>query len=464
MAANPVKPRRIVRVLDGLWYVGSAPHTLMALTALLAGTLALAAIIPQQPTGLAGAAAEQWLTGAASAYRQAGSFLRAVGAFHIASSPWTRAILTALALNLTLRVAAQAGFLYRLWRSPGLLNAPPRLIVQRAALPGALDTLVDQTPAALRPRFSSVAVDHDADRAQMYAVRRPLGATGPLLTYAGPLLILLGLLLNDTLGWRAVNIALARGNSTLLPRAEGLWITLDGIAGEQSAPVTLSLTRMNADKKVRIAANQPARWGGVWLTQQEIAPALAVTAEDSSGQPIAIQSLAPGGEVNQKLQLLFQQTQSEQAFALPTRDLTFRAVSYPALPERNIAAPVFLVEAYRGADPVPVFDELVEDTAAVKLDGVTLTLQRDRYVILEAAALPGLPPLLLGAIITLAGVITSVVWGPTRAWIGMAADGDAVDLAVRAAVAAEPEREMTRLLAALQTAPAPVAMEDADAG
>jgi hypothetical protein len=46
----------------------------------------------------------------------------------------------------------------------------------------------------------------------------------------------------------------------------------------------------------------------------------------------------------------------------------------------------------------------------------------------------------------------------------MAADGDAVDLAVRAAVAAEPERELNRLLAALRTAPAPVVMEDADAG
>ena len=464
MAANPVKPRRTVRVLDGLWYAGSAPHTLMALTALLAGTLALAAIIPQQPAGLTGAAAEQWLTGAASGYRQAGSFLRAVGAFHITGTPWMRALLAALALSLTLRVAAQASFLHRLRRSVGSATAPPRLIVQRTALPGVLDTLASLTSEALRPRFSSVTVDHDAGRAQVYAVRRPLGAVGPLLTYIGPLLILLGLLLNDTLGWRAANIALAPGGSALLPTTGGPRITLDGVGGQAAAPVELHLTDAQGDRNIRIVANRPARWGSVWLTQQEIGPALAVSAEDSNGRPVAVQALSPGGEVSEKLHLLFQQTQGEQAFALPARNLTFRAVSYPALPERNITAPVFLVEAYRGADPSPVFDKLVEDTATVNLDGVTLSLQRDRYVILEAAALPGLPLLLIGAIITLAGVITSAVYGPTRAWIGMAADGDAVDLAVRAAAAAEPERELARLVAAIRSIPATTLAEPTDAG
>ncbi len=463
MAPNPVKPRRTLRVLDGLWYAGSAPHTLMALTALLAGTLAVAAIIPQQPAGLAGAAAEQWLAGAASSYREAGSFLQAVGAFHITSSPWMRVLLAALAFSLTLRVAAQGSFLRRLWRSPGPLNAPPRLIVQRAALPGALDTIVHQTQTALQPRFRTVSVDSDAGRAQIYAVRRPLGAVGPLLTYIGPLLILLGLLLNDTLGWRAVSIALAPGDSILLPRADGLQIGLDSIAGEGNAPAALTLRGTNANRNVHIAANRPARWGSIWLSQQETGPALAVTAEDSSGRPIVIQSLAPGGGVSQKLHLLFQQTQSEQAFALPTRNLTFRAVSYPALPERNIAAPVFLVEAYRGADPAPILDELVEDAATVNLEGATIALHRDRYVALDVAALPGLPLLLLGAIIALAGVMASAFWGPVRAWIGMAVDGDAVDLAVRAAVSAEPDREMARLFAALQPASATAVTEPSDA-
>ena len=463
MAPNPAKPRWPIRVLDGLWYAGSAPQTLMTLTALLAGTLALAAIIPQQPAGLEGAGVEQWLAGAANSYRAAGPFLRAVGAFHIASSPWMRVLLAVLALNLALRVATQASFLGRLWRSPEPLNAPQRLIVQRAALPGALDTVLIQTRAALQPRFSTVSVASDSGRAQLYAVRRPVGAVGPLLTYIGPLLILLGLLLNDTLGWRAVNIALAPGGSTLLPHTNGLRITLDDIAVGKEALPALTIASTNAEKQVRVAANRPARWGSVWLSQQETGPALAVTAVDSSRRPIVIQSLAPGGEVSERLHLLFQQTQGEQAFALPSRNLTFRAVSYPALPERNIAAPVFLVEAYRGADPAPVLDELVEDTAEVSLDGVTVTLNRDRYVALDVVALPGLPLLLLGATILLAGVLTGAFWGPARAWIGMAVDGDAVDLAVRAAVSAEPEREMARLLAALQPAPAAAVTETTDA-
>ena len=272
---TPSSPGELLRVLDGLWYAGSAPHTLMALTALLAGTLALAAIIPQQPAGLAGAAAEQWLTGAASGYRQAGSFLRAVGAFHITSSPWTRAILAALALNLTLRVAAQAGFLHRLWRSPGTLNAPPRLIVQRAALPGALDILVNQTPATLRPRFSSVAVavDHDAERAQMVRsaatagrhrsaahLRRAVADPARTAAERHPRLAR-----QQTSPWRpAIRPCcpprmVCGSRSTALPASN-------------PRRLTLSLTRMNADRNVRIAANQPARWGSVWLTQQEIAP------------------------------------------------------------------------------------------------------------------------------------------------------------------------------------------------
>ena len=465
MALNPVKPRRIVRVLDGLWNVGSAPHTLMALTALLAGTLALAAILPQQPVGLEGASGEQWLAGAAGSFREAGSFLRAVGAFHLTSGPWMRVLLAALALNLTLRVAAQVRFLHRFRQPIAPVAAPPRLIVHRTSYPAALQNALEHAERVLRLRFRVVTVAQDAGRAQIYAVGRPLGAIGPLLTYIGSLLVLLGLLANDTLGWRAVDIALAPGDTALLARSGNLRVTLDNIAGEENPAATLALAREDAVKNVRSAAGQPAVWGSAWLAQQGTGPVLAVTAQDGSGRPLVLQTLAPGGEASQTLHLVFRQTQGEQAFALPTHNLTFRAVSYPALPEQGIAGPVFLVEGYRGADPTPVFEALVEEQATLNADSLTIVLRRDRYVSLDAAGLPGLPFLLLGAALTLAGVMLSAFRGPVRAWIGMAEDGETVAVAVRAAVAAEPELETLRLLAALQPAPAEAEMpEPSDAG
>ena len=260
-------------------------------------------------------------------------------------------------------------------------------------------------------QFGTVTVQHDADRAQIYAIRRPSGAIGPLLTYIGPLLILVGLLLNDTLGWRVTDISLAPGNTTLLTQAANLRITLDSMSGEGNATADLTLARAETDKGVRTAAGRPAIWGSIWLSQAGSGPALAVTAQDGSGQPLALQSLAPGGEASQMLYLLFQQTQAEQVFALPTRNLTFRAVSYPALPEQGITKPVFLVEGYRGDDPAPLFEKLVEAQANLIVDGLTLGLRRDSYVTLDAARLPGLPLLLLGAVITLTGVIIERVLG-----------------------------------------------------
>ena len=261
MASNPVKPRRIVRVLDGLWYAGSAPQTLMA------------------PDGSAGGDAGVRRDHSATTGRPDGRSRR------------TMADGRGQRLSPG-RVVPPGG--WRLShhqqsvdaRPPGRPGAEPdaphggssRLSPQTVAVAASAERSapLDRPPCcvprtaghpreselpALRSRFSLVAVDSDPERAQVYAVRRPVGAVGPLLTYIGPLLILLGLLLNDTLGWRVVHIALAPGGSTSLPTAEELRVTLANIGGEQKAPATLHLAGAHADKEILIAENRPAALG-----------------------------------------------------------------------------------------------------------------------------------------------------------------------------------------------------------
>jgi hypothetical protein len=452
MTLNPASTRRLDRVLDALWCACSAPQALMALTALLAGTLAFAAIVPQQPARLEGAAAERWLTTAAASYQRAGPILEAIGAFDVLGSLWVRILLAALAFNLALRIAAQLRFVRRLWQHVQPFAAPSGLPLRHSTLlPVPFGPALTRVETTLRDRFPRIIIDAKAENAQLYAERRRVGALGPLLTYLGVLLVLLGLFVNDTAGWRAADIALAPGGTAILVPSDGLRLTLDAINGEDpTMSGVVTLDQGGKGKTVRLGFTRPANWGNVWLSQQATGPALTVTAQGSDRRPLPLQSLSPAGEVDQTLHILFQQAQGEQAFAIPTRNLTFRAVSYPAMPERGIQTPVFLVEGYRGTDPTPAVSELVEDETTVALENTELTIRRDRYVILEVAYLPGLLPLFLGVLLTLAGVSLSGFWGPVRAWTGMAAGPDDVAMAVRVAAPVESGQETVRLLQALE--------------
>ena len=458
MTPTPAKPHRIVRLLDGLWRACSAAQTLILLLSLLAGTLIAAAFLPQQPAGLTEVSAESWLTTTAGAYRNAGEFLRGIGAFHLLGGPWLRFLLAALAFNLTLRLATQAQHLRRAQdRVP-----PAGLPICRETLPGPLAARLEEAEARLRGPFSTVVCQSADGHAQMIAARGRAGAAGPLLTYGAALLILAGLLLNEALGWRAGDIALAPGGTALLTQAGGLQATLTGIAGSDADDrSSLTLIHHGQMRQVRLGPAQPARWNNLWLAQQAIGQALVATAAGSDNRPLLLQSLAPGGGVEQTLRVLFGQAQGEQEFAIPTRNLAFRVVSYPALPERGIQRPVFLVEAYRGNETAPAISELVEDKATFTLDNVTLALQRDRYISLQAAYLPGLLLILLGILAALAGVALTAFFGPVRAWIGLAADQGNVHVAARVAAPADGHSEAERLLALLRPA-APE--EPADAG
>jgi hypothetical protein len=178
---------------------------------------------------------------------------------------------------------------------------------------------------------------------------------------------------------------------------------------EQAAMIDVTLIQAESPaRQMRLGPLPVGRWGNLWVYQQATGPALTVTAQDGEGHPLALQSLATGGESGPELHLLFRQNQSEQGFGLPTANLTFRAVSYPSLPEKGIARPVFLVEAYRGDAATPVLSQLVEDEAETTVDGVLLSLRRDRYVLLGAAYLPGWSVVSIGGLLALAGAIVAL--------------------------------------------------------
>ncbi len=373
---DSASPRRITRALDGLWHISSATSTLMVLLVLLAITVAAAAVLLPLSPSLGDAAGARSLASAVTGYGALGRFLQRLEGLTAFGSFWLRLLLVALAYTVALRIAVQARVLARDWHRP---------LVGLA--------------------------------------RRRLALAGSLLAYFGTLLLLSGLLVNHVAGWRVADIALAPGDRFSLEQANGFQVGLEEIGGTepyQESLISLAWDRENQPiGMARVRHGRPARWGGLWIAQRAAGAALDVAAEDGRGRALLLQSLEPAvgepgrvGEVSERIHLLFRQTQAEQAFALPTRNLAFRVVSYPALPDRGIREPVFLIEAYRGEEPTPVLSEFVTTQADLVLDSAEIHLRRGRYAILDAAYLPGLLPFAAGGLAIILGVLLALLPGP----------------------------------------------------
>jgi hypothetical protein len=445
-------------MLDSLWFAASAPHMTIALTVLLALTFALAALLPQLPAGSDPIAANRWFATTAAAFGRFGPFLVSSGLLNALDGPWIAILLGLTGFHLALRSASQIRQLMRP-RSHAPL-APQGLPFELAQL--------EVTPAALAPRVDSLAQTHarhfvtqphgpeDAapgarPRVDAFMERRSWARSGPLLTYLGPLLIAGGLLWNSVGGWRALDVSLAPGRVSQPPQAKGLAVTLvtapDPVAGR---PGVLSLARGSATRDAWLEAGRPATWGSVWVAQRASGPALSVSAE-ADGDRLSLQALEEGEGAGEALRLRFAENENEQGFAIPEANLAFRVVSYDRLPERGIERPVFLIEGFVGEDATPQLNELVEDQGRVTWQGVTLSLQRNRYVVVDLASVPGLPLLAAGGLALLAGAAIVAWGGLTRTWINAAAEGEGTLLAVRSAAPAAGQREVAFVVDKLAT-------------
>jgi ABC-type transport system involved in cytochrome c biogenesis permease subunit len=247
---------------------------------------------------------------------------------------------------------------------------------------------------------------------------------------------------------RTVQPAQARGLALSLVDAG----SADGTrSAERGLPAVVSLARGSDTRYAWLGYARPVTWGAVWASQRSSGPALAVKAS-AGGSSLPLQSLEGEAVPADSLYLRFGRNENEQAFTIPGRNLAFRVVSYESLADRGYDRPVFLVEGYEGSDPAPGLNELVESNKTVEWQGTTLTLQRDAYVVVDLAALPGLPLLMLGGLLLLAGVVMTAWGGLTRLWVNAAAERDGTSVAVRAAAPAVGQREAARIAVGLVAA------------
>ncbi len=438
--------------LDTFWHLASSGPVTLALCLLLVATLALAAIFPQLPVGLDSAATERWLGAAAAPYRGVGAALLIIGVFTILEGLWLRIVMALLAYNLALRLAHQLRRLWEGWR-PVLLPPPypPGLPSHHITLAATAQVGLEAVQASMQARYGVRASTVETGQARVYGRRGRAGTIGALLMTLGPLLLLAGLVVNDVAGWRTSEIALAMNGSASLSVTPGLRILLNDIEGE-GLHTTALLTVIRSDGRqaqLRAGYLRPAHWGNLWIIQLTTGPALEARAL-SGGQPLLLQALTAGGPVSDEIRTPFRQTPSEQAFAIPARNLTVRVVSYGALPEHGIQGPVFLVEAYRGDDPTPLVTQFVEKQATFSVDDVTVDLRRERHAVLSAAYLPGALLLALGGLLLAAGGLLVLGWGNMETWAHLIFEEDATGVTFHTAAPLRGRTEAHRLARAAE--------------
>lgn len=469
MTATSGSPSRPAAWLDRFWRFASSGRLTLAFGALLALTLALAVLFPQAPGGAEPGELERWLTAAAARYRETGSLLRLLGVFTILQSFWLRLLSALLAYNLALRLADQLAALSRAWRP---LDAPPPLrpglAVAHVTVSAAAEPVLATVEELLRSRKGQLVTAAAPDGACVYSRRGRPGAARGVLATAGLLLLLGGLFVNLTAGWQTAALPLTVHSSTPLSPANNLRIALDAVEGEgAAATITVGLTWPDGrQERRRLGVYRPAHVGDLWIAALDARPTLAALAARaaSGNRPLLLQSLAAEGQAGEELRTPFRQAQTEQAFAIPAHNLTFRVVSYDALPAQGVTGPVFLVEAYRGDDPTPILTQLIETEALLTLGDVTVNLQRDRYVVLAAAYLPGLALWGLAGIALLAAAVLGVAWRYAETWAHLAGRPPIVAVAFRTAAGRRGRAALQQLVEAVAAAyPAPDGESDASA-
>jgi len=385
MTAEAGKERALSTVFDGLWRVFSDSRTALALGAVT-------------------------LLGAVLALR-AGRLDTLV----------MRGMLALLAFSLLLQLAIQIERAVRVWSSrftPAPWEPPAVELVPK----GATEAVYARAEVVWRESFSHVLSAEPPDAA-LYGARRRPGIVGPILAVSGALIVLAGLWLNTLRGWSAGDLVLGGGVGVSLPGGAQL-VLEEAAPGATGAAIRLS---QSGREEARVAATgRPARSGAFWVQARAGGPTLEATAHDAAGNAVTLLPMGSGRDAGPALSIPFPPTQAEQAFSAPESALVFRTVSYPSLPERGIAGPVFLVEAFRVGDEEPAMSQLVEDEAAMLLDGMTFSLRRGAYLDVKAAYLPGWPLLAAGALLVALGLLLAALFGAREAWLTLPAGGVAV--------------------------------------
>jgi cytochrome c biogenesis protein len=415
----------LTEVSDRIWKFFISKKTALALI-LAMGLLSLAGTLLQQaPEGLSRdpQAYQQWLDSVRGRYAGWTTPLNMLGLFQVFSSIWFKAVTLLLATSI---LACSVNRTPRLWRAAFRpRTAVPDSFFDRAPLKETIEspTEPDEAITAVRRvlhgnRFHVVADPDDPHR--LYADRFRFGPFGAVIAHLSFIVILLGVLLTASTGFKETNFAAPVGAKVSVGHGTGLTVEAKSFTDEyytDGAPKDYaSVLALYEDgtkvKEQTIRVNQPMRYGGVAFYQSSFGTAIALQVKDADGSML----------YDSGVPLLFSSDDGRYAigqFELAEPKLTVYVVEPSSgRVDESIAAGQVQLEIYRSGGNGPSGIQVISQGKPTTIDGLSYTFVRERqFTGLIVRRDPGATFVWLGAGLMVLGLFMVFFFPHRRMWV-----------------------------------------------
>ncbi len=407
------------RLIDATWALCNSTGILWFAAVFFCVSVLILFVWPQAPLYLATDPRSQaaWIRSHTAAF-PAGTFTASLGLFSLQQSMWWRFLLFFLGLVFWARLGE--AFRIITWARSNRTQVPSLSRVAKKALSeeeniggdiAAAETAATETLHQCGILASQVAVD---DVRYIFAFGPLAGIRSHLLTAAGGLLIVTGLLIGAYFSWAEAPHQLSPGQTWATPH-RGFQITLTNLQGTDSSYPTASVTITNSQKaqQKKLVPGSHVIVGGILFSYLSAPSRLHLRALSHSGTPLLIQMV--NGQTLTTADLSFPVSGTEENLLLPEAKITLRIVGYSELPAKGFHQPVFLVQAYREDKPLSSLLVTQDQEIPIPPD-ITLKAKISHDVLVSASHRPGQSALWFGVALFLLGTVSAFIWPLRRCW------------------------------------------------
>lgn len=418
--------RTIEHTVAGGWYLLTSPRLMLVWLGIFLLVLLFGGIFPQVPAGVVPGSPRyaQWLSQTQARWGGVVEPLRVLGLLNIFGSRVFHILLAITAVLAGLRLLA---LWMPSWRHPplGRTDAYQFTLLQEA--PQASHT-IERACAAAGQRLQPWLEKGDL----RYTVARRAGVVRwlPGLFYLGLLLLLSSALVGWRFGWHGEDLELVLGETrplgigdlavrldelAVLPNEDDTMQRLDSLMALLDGPETVT--------QMITGLGRRATHGNLSLYQVGYGPAARVSARGAQGQVLSVRRMLGDKSPQRQVRLRFAEQNQEQLLAVPEARLAIRLVHYPSLAAQDIAGRVLHVQVYEEASGKLLAEQFLSQEGQLLVNGVTITLAPEYYVVVRPEKEPELPLAFAGGLLALVGLGAAVVWPPRETWITVLGQG-----------------------------------------